>query len=598
MAGPVNASDQAARDDAHLQSLGIKPELRRTLGFLSNFAIAFAFISVSTGSFGNFGVGIALGGPAMFWTWFVICGGQLLVALVFAELASHYPVAGSVYQWSKRLSNRGLGWFTGWFYFWAQVVTVSAVAVIVVVRGRAVSRRRPAWRPTRRRSHSSTRRTRRLHHRCSSFVAIGALVITTIINAYGVRLMSILNNIGVATEILGMLVFGVVLLIFANVQPPSVLTDVRTAPRPPRTATSRPRSCSGCSWPCSSSTASTRPGRTARRPSTPVGRHPAASCRRSSCRSSSALIFIPAVILASPDINATMAEGAGRRLSDRDHHQRRPSRRRSSFGISFGELYLVVILASVFVCTMAIQGAASRLMFSMARDRHLPARRLAGPRQPAFQTPANATVTVGVIAALPILVVGPLAAISLSIAATGLIYVSYFLCNAGVMRARTKGWPHARPGSASAAGASSINIVALIWGGADDHQHRPLERPGPVRRLRRRRARLYWNPFINTFIKPFGQEIAGCRPGRLFETLIGLIVIFGAIYYFAAVRRQAPDVEGADTDRRGGDRLARTRHARRRGERSPRRRRVRAPDGETGDERRARRDRSGPRRAP
>ena len=45
------AHDQAARDDAHLRSLGIKPELRRTLGFLSNFAIAFSFISVSTGSF-------------------------------------------------------------------------------------------------------------------------------------------------------------------------------------------------------------------------------------------------------------------------------------------------------------------------------------------------------------------------------------------------------------------------------------------------------------------------------------------------------------------------------------------------------------------
>ena len=34
---------------------------RRTLGFLSNFAIAFSFISVSTGTFGNFGVGIGLG---------------------------------------------------------------------------------------------------------------------------------------------------------------------------------------------------------------------------------------------------------------------------------------------------------------------------------------------------------------------------------------------------------------------------------------------------------------------------------------------------------------------------------------------------------
>ena len=126
-----STSEQIARDDAHLQSLGIKPELRRTLGFLSNFAIAFSFISVSTGSFGNFGYGIGLGGPVFFWTWPIIILGQTLVALVFAELASHFPVAGSIYQWSKRLSNRTLGWFTGWFYFWAQVVTVTAVAVIV-----------------------------------------------------------------------------------------------------------------------------------------------------------------------------------------------------------------------------------------------------------------------------------------------------------------------------------------------------------------------------------------------------------------------------------------------------------------------------------
>ena len=61
---------------------GIKPELRRTLGFLSNFAIAFSFISVSTGSFGNFGVGIGLGGPAFFWSWPIVVVGQLLVALV------------------------------------------------------------------------------------------------------------------------------------------------------------------------------------------------------------------------------------------------------------------------------------------------------------------------------------------------------------------------------------------------------------------------------------------------------------------------------------------------------------------------------------
>ena len=57
--------------------------------------------------------------------------GQLFVALNFAELASHFPVAGSIYQWSKRLSNKTLGLFTGWFYFWAGVLTTTAVAITV-----------------------------------------------------------------------------------------------------------------------------------------------------------------------------------------------------------------------------------------------------------------------------------------------------------------------------------------------------------------------------------------------------------------------------------------------------------------------------------
>ena len=202
---------------------GIKPELRRTLGFLSNFAIAFSFISVSTGSFGNFGVGIGLGGPAFFWSWPIVIIGQTLVALVFAELASHFPVAGSIYQWSKRLSNRTLGWFTGWFYFWAQVVTVTAVAVIVafVIDG--------IHGPMADGCPSSTRRTRPGSRRCSRSSRWLTLVITTLINAFGVRLLSILNNIGVATEILGMFVFALILLFFANHQSPSVLFDSRGA---------------------------------------------------------------------------------------------------------------------------------------------------------------------------------------------------------------------------------------------------------------------------------------------------------------------------------------------------------------------------------
>ena len=205
--------EQIARDDAHLRSLGIKPELNRTLGFISNFAVAFSYISVATGSFTQQAVAIGVGGPPFIWGWFIVIIGQSFVALNFAELASHFPVAGSIYQWSKRLSNKTLGWFTGWFYFWAGVLTVTAVAATVPyvmssLWGIDLFAPSPIgflnmW----------------------SFLSILALAVSTVINSVGVRLLTFLNNIGVAAEILGMIVFALVLLIFANHQPISVLFD-------------------------------------------------------------------------------------------------------------------------------------------------------------------------------------------------------------------------------------------------------------------------------------------------------------------------------------------------------------------------------------
>src|SRR5579859_7310958 len=124
----MGASDQAARDDAHLRSLGIKPELQRTLGFLSNFAVAFSYISVSTGTFTLIGLGLSVGGPPFFWSWPLVILGQLFVALNFAELASHFPVAGSIYQWSKRMASPGVGWMIGWLYLGATLLTTTSVA--------------------------------------------------------------------------------------------------------------------------------------------------------------------------------------------------------------------------------------------------------------------------------------------------------------------------------------------------------------------------------------------------------------------------------------------------------------------------------------
>ena len=535
MAGSMSNQDQAARDDAHLLSLGIKPELRRTLGFLANFALAFSFISVSTGSFGNFGVGIGLGGPMMFWTWLIIVACQTIVALGFAELASHYPVAGSIYQWSKRLSNRTLGWFTGWFYFWAQVVTVTAVACIVAfvidgLMGQQGFLDSPSLIPS---------------VNMFTFIALATLVLTTIINSAGVRLVATLNNIGVATEILGMVVFALILLFFANHQSPAVLFDdagAQDANNGSFLATFALGFFMSIFILYGFDTAGTFGEETV-----DPGRHAPRGVLSSVWISGIVgVVFLLAIILSLQSIPDTMKEGLAGGFPIATTITTNLTATIAG-GLTVGKLYLVVILVSVFVCTLAIQGAATRMMFSMSRDRHLPLGAIWGHVNKTFRTPANAAVGVGVLAAIPILLVGPIGGITLSIAATGLIYLSYFLCNLGVAFARARGWPRTRAWFNLGRWGMPINILALLWGGimivniglwASPQLFGDFGGDG----------RAYWNPLINGLFTVGGQKLDQLPPWPLFETLVGILIITGAIYYAVAIRGSARDVEGtADT---------------------------------------------------
>src|SRR5438876_12195866 len=118
---------QEAADARDLAGFGYKQELKRVLGIYSSFAVAFSYISPSTGIFTLYALGLATGGAFFFWTWPIVALGQLIVALNFAEVSSHFPVAGSVYQWTKYLAGRGYAWFTGWFYLVAGILTVASV---------------------------------------------------------------------------------------------------------------------------------------------------------------------------------------------------------------------------------------------------------------------------------------------------------------------------------------------------------------------------------------------------------------------------------------------------------------------------------------
>jgi urea carboxylase system permease len=519
VAGPGQAQDIAAQDDAHLRSLGIKPELQRTLGFLSNFAVAFSYISVATGTFTLIALGLGVGGPAFFWSWPIIILGQTFVALNFAELASHFPVAGSIYQWSKRLANKTLGWFTGWFYFWAGVVTVTAVAGTVPLVLSSIL------------GFDLTAPSPLPFFNNLVFYALLTLIVTTLINGIGTRLLATINNIGVGAEILGMLVFALILLLFFRVQDLSVLTQTAGV-ETPETGGYLPVFAVAMFMSLfvvyGFDTAGT------------FGEETLGASRQAPRGILSAIwlsgivgaIFLLAIILATPDMTAALTDPAPISTAIK-----------SALGDTFGTVYLTVILIAVFVCTLAIQGATVRLMFSMGRDRRMPLGSLWGTVHPTFKTPTNAAIAVGVLAALPFFVTDAPGLIATG--ATGLIYLSYFLANLGVLVARLRGWPRERAWFNLGGWGLVINILALVWGGLMIINFGLWHDPNIFGNFGSE-LRDLTNPSL-TLITSGGNAISWLPDIPFFEGTVLLILIVGVVYYAIAARGRedtqlAPDL--------------------------------------------------------
>jgi len=526
-------SEQVARDDAHLRSLGIRPQLNRTLGYFSSFAVAFSYISVATGSFTQQAVAIGVGGPPFIWGWFLVVLGQTFVALNFAELSSHFPVAGSIYQWSKRLSNKTLGWFTGWFYFWAGVLTVTAVAATVPyimspLFGIDLYAASPVpflntW----------------------SFLSIIALAVSTLVNAFGVRLLAFLNNLGVVAEIVGMVVLAMVLLIFANHQPISVIFDTSYTSDLANgnvLAVFLIGMFLALFVVYGFDTAGTFGEETV-----DASRHAPRGILAAIWLSGIAgFLFLLGIILSFKDMGAAVAEGQAFGFPWATTIQENFSQALVG-DVTLGDLYLVVILIAISVCTLAIHGATTRLMFSMGRDGRLPLGRTWAHVNHTFKTPTNAALGVGFLAVLPLLVTGALAAFYLAISATGAIYISYLLCNWGVLRARRRGWPHQGAWFKLGSWGTVINVVALIYGTLMVINIGIWE--SEIFGDFGNELRSIWsNPPINTFLQWNGETLSDLPAIPVFEFFIGAVLLFGVLYYLLSGQRGKEDISQLPAD--------------------------------------------------
>lgn len=194
-----HGSDVLERDARHLERFGYRQELRRILTLFENFALAFCYLSPVVGIYSLFVLGFGTGGPRYLWLMPIVVAGQLLVALVFAELGSHYPIAGALFQWAKNLLGAGYGWWVGWFYGWALIVTVAAVDSGVVYYAAPLINKYfdTNFNPL----------------RANTLLTFGfvMLAIQTFFNLVGVRYLAYISKFGVWVEVAG--TFGIALIL-------------------------------------------------------------------------------------------------------------------------------------------------------------------------------------------------------------------------------------------------------------------------------------------------------------------------------------------------------------------------------------------------
>jgi urea carboxylase system permease len=425
-------ADEAASDEAELARFGYKQELKRSLGLFSSFAVAFSYISPSTGIFTLFALGLTTIGGVFIWSWPLVALGQLCIALGFAELSSHYPVAGSVFQWTKYLAGKTYSWFAGWIYLFAGILTVTAVCVTLPL---ALI---PAFNNMGWNVHNS------LHNQ--RIFAIVTLILITILNIFGVKLVAIINNTGVLFEILGMVVFAFVLALFHHHQSAGVIFD--TGGTSLTTGTFLVAMFMSLFVIYGFDTAGTlaEETRDPRReaPKAIVGSIVGAFIIGG--------IFLFAMLLAIPDLHGAIKNGFGpAQIID------------ANFGNAFSTVFLLVVSAAIFVCCLSIMTSTVRLCFGMSRDDALPASKQLSWVHPKLHTPVGSCITIGVLAFIPMLQYAGAGIIA--IAATGMIYLAYFIGNIALMRARLRGWPKAPAPFALGRWGIPLNVLALAWGG-------------------------------------------------------------------------------------------------------------------------------------
>jgi amino acid transporter len=406
-------------------------ELKREFTFRSTFSLAFAFISPIIGLYTIFALALGAAGPA-FWLGFaIVLAGQLLVALVLAELASVWPLTGGLYKWTQKLAGAGVGWAAGWAYVWTLIVLVTAQCYAAAPFFTGLVGIDDPSKPL------------------LLALAGAILLLSTVVNVLGPRALKAFVAISITAELFGSVVIGTILLLFFREQPFSAIFDgpggdgVALAPMLAAVAL--------IGW---SFIGFESAGDIAEEVEDPHRDVPKALVLSLVVVAGIVMYAALALILAVPNLGAAISGEVADPISETVTTQ---------IGAGLAKpLFALVVLAFV-AGIAAVQAAVSRVLFALARDRELPAAGWLGELSGRDQLPRNAIGASAVAAgALLFIVLSDNAYATLISMATVGFYIAFAFPVFACLRARLLGtwqpgrWTIGRWGL-------PVNVIAACW---------------------------------------------------------------------------------------------------------------------------------------
>lgn len=430
---PIVADGSARVAESGYECVNEAGQLRRSMSIWNCCTLGFSVVSPVVGLYAIFGVENQVTGGGWVIALILCLIMQLLVATVYAELSSQFPIAGGAYKWSRHLIGPKTGQYAGIIYVSSVIAMLTTTAYTggmwlsaVVMGGDTQGASAVTWGGV-------------------------FLLICTIVNIVSQRVYKAINLLGVSAEVLGSICVALILFFFFRLYPVSELFQHLGTGLAPTSVTAFLAAIAIAGWAFIGFDSCSTIAEEAHDPERVIPRAIFLS-----------LLAVGSVVLFNSSALMLSAEHAALIKASATSDPISPIIA-GTIGMWAAKPFLVIVMTAFLSCGSSVVNYASRIVFSMAREGNLPSFFARVTKK--TQLPRNAIAGTVLMASLGLLFGLNDGAVATIIAfGTGGLYAMFSMTTGVGLYARLTGrWNPALGALRLGRWGLLINIIAFIW---------------------------------------------------------------------------------------------------------------------------------------